>query len=109
MKLIHLLPTQRKKRKGDFLNVLGSGIILSQSNIRLGFMFVVFDLSPEAIASLNKLAEESGLTRSEFIEHSIALLEAANSALPVRPVFHKKANKAQLTKDMRRTTSRYLT
>lgn len=71
-------------------------------------MFIVFDLSPEAIASLDELAKESGLTRSEFIERSIALTDAANFALPVRPVFHKQVDKAQLAEDMRRTTLRYL-
>lgn len=72
-------------------------------------MFIVFDLSPEAIATLNQLAEESGLSRSEFIERSIILMDAANSNLPVRPVFHPRADKAQLTKDMQRTTLRYFT
>ena len=70
-------------------------------------MFIVFDLSPEAIAALNRLAEESGLTRSEFIEHSITFIDTANSALPVRPVFHEEANKASLDEDMRRTIARY--
>lgn len=70
-------------------------------------MFIVFDLSPEAIASLNSLAKESGLTRSDFIERSITLIDAANSALPVRPVFHKQIDKAQLAEDMWRATSRY--
>ena len=69
-------------------------------------MFIVFDLSPEAITTLNKLAKESGITRSEFVECGITLIDAANSALPVRPVFHeKKSVKAKLVADMRHTTS----
>lgn len=72
-------------------------------------MFIVFDLSPEAIDSLDKLVEESGITRSDFIERSITLLDTTNSALPIRPVPHKEADEAQLDldEDMQRTISRY--
>lgn len=70
-------------------------------------MLIVFDLSPEVIAILDKLAEESGLTRSEFVERSTVLLDAANTALPVRPVFHEEADEPQLDKDIQRTILRY--
>ncbi len=70
-------------------------------------MFIVFDLSPEAIASLDKLAEESGLTRSEFIEKALVLFDAANATLPVRPVFHERADRRLIAEDLRRTMARY--
>lgn len=48
-------------------------------------MFIVFDLSPEAIAILNKLVDEKGTTRSEFINNQIisidSLLDAVDSVL----------------------------
>lgn len=48
-------------------------------------MFIVFDLSPEAIASLNKVAKEQGMSRSELVERHIKsvepLLDAAESVL----------------------------
>ncbi|HEY9598369.1 MAG TPA: CopG family transcriptional regulator [Cyanophyceae cyanobacterium] len=56
-------------------NGLGDGTILSQSNIRLRFMFIVFDLSPEAIATLNKIANEQGVSRSELVERYVKNIE----------------------------------
>lgn len=48
-------------------------------------MFVVFDLSPEAIATLNKVANKQGVSRSDLVEHYVKniepLLDAAESVL----------------------------
>lgn len=43
-------------------------------------MFIVFDLSPEAIAALNALAKEKGVTRSEFVNNQIISIKLPQPA-----------------------------
>ena len=50
-------------------------------------MFIVFDLSPDAIAALNALAKEKGVTRSEFVNNQIISATSKDECLPPHPSY----------------------